>query len=91
MHAIAVSAIVANPFALATRTVSPQKDLAFQASSPKNFPGRFWRPLFLPGRSRHSVSSAPSYRTFAYSDRLLTSMLMGVGVIQSAPRMGYGP
>ena len=64
---------------------------AFQASSPKNFPGRFWRPLFLPGRSRHSVAGAPSYRTFAYSDRLSSSMLMGVGVIQSAPRIGYGP
>jgi hypothetical protein len=48
MHAIAVSAIVADPFALATRTVSTQKDLAFQASSPKNFHGLAFigRPFF---------------------------------------------
>jgi hypothetical protein len=76
-------------FAIA-RPVGYQGD-AFQASSPKNFQGRFWRPLFLSERGRHSVSGAPSYRTFAYSDRLSSSMLIGVGVIQSAPRIGYGP
>jgi hypothetical protein len=83
------SGLASFAFAIA-RPAGYQGD-AFQASSPKNFPGRFWRPLFLPGRSRHSVSGAPSYRTFAYSDRLSSSMLMGVGVIQSAPRIGYGP
>ena len=63
---------------------------AFQASSPKTFQGRFWRPLFLPERSRHSVLVL-RYRRLAYSDRLSSSMLIGVGVIQSAPRIGYGP
>jgi len=78
-------------FAFAIARPAGYQGDAFQASSPKNFPGRFWRPFFLPKRSRHSVSGAPSYRTFAYSDRLPSSMLMGVGVIQSAPRIGYGP
>lgn len=73
-----------------TRPAGYQGD-AFQASSPKNFQGRFLRPIFLSEGGRHSLVGAPSYRRFAYSDRLSSSMLMGVGVIQSAPRIGYGP
>jgi len=83
------SGLASFAFAIA-RPAGYQGD-AFQASSPKNFAGRFWRPLFLSERSRHLVSSALDYRTFAYSERLSSSMLMGVGVIQSAPRIGYGP
>jgi hypothetical protein len=83
------SGLASFAFAIA-RPAGYQGD-AFQASSPKNFQGRFWRPLFLSACGRHSVCDAPSYRTFAYSDRLSPSMLMGVGVIQSAPRIGYGP
>ena len=78
-------------FAIAIARPAGYQGDAFQASSPKNFPGRFWRPLFLSERGRHLVSSALDYRTFAYSERLSSSMLMGVGVIQSAPQVGYGP
>ena len=82
---------VSDRFAFAIVRPSGYQGDAFQASSPKNFQGRFWRPIFLSERCRHSVSSAPRYRTLAYIDRLSPSMLIGVGVIQSAPRIGYGP
>lgn len=63
---------------------------AFQASSPKTSRVAFGGPFFClnPGRSAYPVLR---YRTLAYSDLLSSSMLMGVGVIQSAPRIGYGP
>ena len=75
-------------FAFAIARPAGYQGDAFQASSPKTSRVAFWRPLFLSARGRHSVSGAPSYRTFAYSDRLSSSMLIGVGVIQSAPRIG---
>jgi hypothetical protein len=77
-------------FAIAIARPAGYQGDAFQASSPKLL-GSLLAALFLSEPNRHSVFDAPSYRTFAYSERLWSSMLMGVGVIQSAPQVGYGP
>lgn len=77
-------------FAIAIARPAGYQGDAFEASSPKLL-GSLLAALFLSEPNRHSVFDAPSYRTFAYSERLWSSMLMGVGVIQSAPQVGYGP
>jgi hypothetical protein len=77
-------------FAIAMPGLRDTKVTPFRHPLPK-LPGSLWRPLFLSERRRHSVSGALGYRTFTYNERLSSSMLMGVGVIQSAPRIGYGP
>lgn len=76
-------------FAFAIARPAGYQGNAFQASSPKNFQGRFWRPLFLPERGQHSVSGGPRYRTIL--DRMLRDVEKRVRESQELARSSPQP
>ena len=62
---VAQSATQVRAFAIATTGRARHKDRAFQASSPKNFQGRFGGPFFLPAVAVATTTTSLPHAPFS--------------------------